>query len=175
MSTQRTKSEVMVNLYLGFCSGHDHGQSHGLVLWTARGVPGELLRHHGHDGRGTLRADLGAVHGCVFSQLGWALFGVSVVVCCFEFGLEYSTGRGNIQQTALNILKGFLAVSLFSTVPVRLYALSVSLQASFTAGITGLGDIGALGQNLIAKLTTRMGSSPPGWISLLDGRPSTPS
>ena len=23
-----------------------------------------------------------------FSQLGWALFGVSVVVCCFEFGLE---------------------------------------------------------------------------------------
>ena len=22
----------------------------------------------------------------LFSQLGWALFGVSVVVCCFEFG-----------------------------------------------------------------------------------------
>ena len=71
-----------------------------------------------------------------FSQLGWALFAVSVVVCCFEFGLEYSTGRGNIQQTAINILKGFLAVSLFSTVPVRLYALSVELQGQFTAEIT---------------------------------------
>ncbi len=89
-----------------------------------------------------------------FNQLGWALFGVSLVVSGFEFGIEYSSGRGNLRHTAINCLKGFMAVSLFSTVPVRLYALSVSLQASFTAGITGLGDIGALGQNLIAKLTT---------------------
>ena len=85
-----------------------------------------------------------------FSQLGWALFGVSVVVCCFEFGLDYSTGRGNIQQTALNILKGFLAVSLFSTVPVRLYELSVDLQGQFTAEITGLGtSIAEVGKNII--------------------------
>ena len=38
---------------------------------------------------------------------------------------------------ALNILKGFLAVSLFSTLPVRLYELSVTLQGEFTAEITG--------------------------------------
>ncbi len=37
-----------------------------------------------------------------FNQLGWALFGVSIVVSCFEFGIEYSSGRGNIRQTALN-------------------------------------------------------------------------
>ncbi len=92
-----------------------------------------------------------------FTQLGWALFGVSMVVSCFEFGIEYSSGRGSIKQTALNILKGFMAVSLFSVVPVRLYALSVSLQATFTASITGLGDIGALGQNIITKLTTPEG------------------
>ena len=92
-----------------------------------------------------------------FTQLGWALFGVSMVVSCFEFGIEYSSGRGNIKQTALNILKGFFAVSLFSVVPVRLYALSVSLQATFTASITGLGDIGALGQSIITKLTTPEG------------------
>ena len=93
-----------------------------------------------------------------FSQLGWALFGVSLVVSCFEFGIEYSSGRGNIRQTAMNCLKGFMAVSLFTTVPVRLYALSVSLQAKFTAGITGLGaGIGAVGQNIITKLTTTDG------------------
>ena len=92
-----------------------------------------------------------------FTQLGWALFGVSVVVSCFEFGIEYSSGRANIRQTALSILKGFMAVSLFSVVPVRLYALSVSLQATFTASITGLGNIGALGQNIITKLTTPEG------------------
>ena len=85
-----------------------------------------------------------------FSQLGWALFAVSVVICCFEFGLDYSTGRGNIQQTAMNILKGFLAVSLFSTVPVRLYELSVTLQGTFTAEITGLGtSIAEVGRQII--------------------------
>ena len=94
-----------------------------------------------------------------FSQLGWALFAVSLVVSCFEFGIEYSSGRGNIRQTAVNCLKGFMAVSLFSTVPVRLYALSVSLQAKFTAGITGLGtgSIGDIGQNIVTKLTTPEG------------------
>ena len=90
-----------------------------------------------------------------FSQLGWALFAVSVVVSCFEFGIEYSSGRGNIRHTAVNCLKGFMAVGLFSTVPVRLYALAVSLQAQFTAGITGLGTgIGAVGQTIVIRLTT---------------------
>ena len=66
-----------------------------------------------------------------FSRLAWALFTVSVVVCVFECGIEYSTGRGNLQQCGMNIIKGFLAVSLFTVVPVRLYALSVSLQGPF--------------------------------------------
>ncbi len=92
-----------------------------------------------------------------FNQLGWALFGVGLVVSCFEFGIEYSSGRGNIRQTSINCLKGFMAVSLFSTVPVRLYALSVSLQVGLTSAITGLGNIGALGQNIITKLTTPAG------------------
>ena len=55
-----------------------------------------------------------------FSRLAWALFAVSVVVCAFECGIEYSTGRGNLQQCGMNIIKGFLAVSLFTVVPVRL-------------------------------------------------------
>ena len=74
-----------------------------------------------------------------FSRLAWALFAVSVVVCAFECGIEYSAGKGNLQQTALNVIKGFLAVSLFTVAPVRLYALSVSLQSTFAAGLTGAG------------------------------------
>lgn len=90
-----------------------------------------------------------------FSQLGWALYGVSLVVCAFEFGIEYSTGRGNLQHTALNAIKGFLAVSLFTIVPVRLYSLSVSLQGTLSAGITGYGtSIGTIGQNIIADLNS---------------------
>ena len=74
-----------------------------------------------------------------FSYLGWALFAMGLVVACFECGVEYSGGRGNVKETALNAMKGFLAVSLFTQVPVRLYELAVSLQADLTAGITGFG------------------------------------
>ena len=88
-----------------------------------------------------------------FSQLGWALFGVSLVVCVFECGIEYSTGRANIQQTAINILKGFLSVCLFTTVPVRLYTLSVALQGTFAQGIAGSGgSIGEIGGGILAEL-----------------------
>ena len=89
-----------------------------------------------------------------FSRLAWALFTVSVVVCAFECGIEYSAGRGNLQQCGMNIIKGFLAVSLFTVVPVRLYALSVSLQATFSAGLTGYGrSIGEVGQDIITELS----------------------
>ena len=88
-----------------------------------------------------------------FSQLGWALFGISIVVSGFEFGIEYSTGRGNLRQTALNAIKGFMAVSLFTVVPVRLYSLSVSLQGAFSVGLTGYGtNIGAVGERIIEEL-----------------------
>ena len=88
-----------------------------------------------------------------FHQLGWALFGVSLVVSRFECAIEYSTGRGSIQHTALNILKGFMAVSLFTTVPIRLYALSISLQGSLTRDITGFGrSIGEVGQEIVTDL-----------------------
>lgn len=80
-----------------------------------------------------------------FSYLAWALYGTGLVVAVFECGIEYSSGRGNIKETSLNAIKGFLAVSLFTIVPVRLYELSVSLQSSFTAGLTGYGS-GSIGE-----------------------------
>lgn len=104
--------------------------------------------------------DLPWVQGVVgfFTKLGWALYAVSLVVCAFECGIEYSSGRGNVKQTAINALKGFMAVSLFTTVPVRLYALSVSLQGKLAYGITGAGkSIGAVGQQIVEDLTTADG------------------
>lgn len=101
--------------------------------------------------------DLPWVQGVVgfFTKLGWALYATSVVVCAFECGIEYSSGRGNVQRTALNALKGFMAVSLFTTVPVRLYALSVSLQGTLSQGITGAGtSIGSVGQQIVDEFTT---------------------
>ena len=74
-----------------------------------------------------------------FSYLGWALYGVGLVVAVFEVGIECQTGRANVKDAALNAIKGFMAVSLFTVVPVRLYELCVSLQGTFTAALTGYG------------------------------------
>ena len=89
-----------------------------------------------------------------FSYLAWALYGTGLVVACFECGIEYSSGRGNIRETALNAIKGFMAVSLFTVVPVRLYELSVTLQRQLTAGITGYGaSIGDVASDIMQEFS----------------------
>lgn len=85
-----------------------------------------------------------------FSYLAWALYATGLVVSCFECRIEYTTGRGNVREVFLNGLKGFLAVNLFTVVPVRLYELSVSLQSELTRGLTGYGSsIGDVAQTVL--------------------------
>lgn len=88
-----------------------------------------------------------------FSYLAWSLYVTGLVVAVFECGIECQSGRGSVKEAALNAVKGFMAVSLFSTVPVELYKLCVSLQGSFTAGITGLGTgLDTLASNIVSIL-----------------------
>ena len=74
-----------------------------------------------------------------FSHLAWALYGTGLVVACFECGIQASSGKSSVKETFLNAIKGFMAVNLFSIVPVRLYELAISLQGSLTREITGYG------------------------------------
>lgn len=88
-----------------------------------------------------------------FSYLGWSLYVVGLVVACFECGIEYTSGRGNVKESVLNAIKGFLAVNLFTVVPVRLYELSITLQAQLTAELTGSGtSVGEVGSEIIQDL-----------------------
>lgn len=73
----------------------------------------------------------------IFSNLGWALFIVGIVVALFEFAIESQNGRGDAKSLALNIIKGFFAVNLFCTVPVQLYGFAVALQSSMSSDMTG--------------------------------------
>lgn len=89
-----------------------------------------------------------------FSYLAWALYGTGLVVSCFETGIEYQYGRGSIKDAALNAIKGFMAVSLFTVAPIELYKLSVNLQASLSYGITGhKNGISDLSNGIIEKLS----------------------
>ena len=57
-----------------------------------------------------------------FHYFAWALYVVGLVVAVFEAAVEYQGGRTTaVRDLALGSVKGFLAVSLFTTVPVELY------------------------------------------------------
>jgi hypothetical protein len=108
--------------------------------------------------------DMSWVHSIVlfFSYLAWALYGTGLVVSVFETGIEYQHGRGSVKDAALNAIKGFMAVSLFTIAPVELFKLSVSLQSSLSSGITGYGQgFGELANNIITELgsTTDLSSA----------------
>lgn len=75
-----------------------------------------------------------------FQQFAWALYVVGLAVSVFDTAIEYQRGRADLHGTALNALKGFFAVSLFSTLPVEMYRLSTSLQAQLSIGLTGYGS-----------------------------------
>ncbi len=80
-----------------------------------------------------------------FSRLGWALFVTGLMVGAFECAVEYQNGRGSVRDTGLNYIKGFLSVSLFTIVPVRLYSLCVSLQGLLGGALSGISSHESIG------------------------------
>jgi len=74
----------------------------------------------------------------LFYQFGWALFAVGLVVAIFDTAIESQNGRAAPKTTAMNILKGFFATALFSTVPLRLYEFCISLQSTFLGELTAI-------------------------------------
>lgn len=65
----------------------------------------------------------------LFNLFGWALFVSGLVVAIFNIAIEYqSMHRFNIKQQILPIIYGFLAVNLFTVVPIRLYMFFITIQ-----------------------------------------------
>ena len=115
----------------------------GIIDWfygQVVGFLGNFFAEMGNMGVELFRQDWVQSIVLFFSYLAWALYVTGLVVAGFECGIEYNSGRGNFKEMALNAIKGFFAVSLFTVVPVRLYELSITLQSSLTAGITGYGS-----------------------------------
>jgi len=99
-----------------------------------------------------------------FSYFGWSLYGIGLVVSICEFGIEYQTGRASLKDLALNAVKGFMAVSLFSILPVEVYKMSVSLQGDLARAISGISgapqqwSVGSVAQGIINSISTPSGS-----------------
>ena len=72
----------------------------------------------------------------LFSLFGWALFLAGLVVAVFDLAIESQSGRVSIKTTAVNILKAFFAVNLFTVLPVELYKFCITLQSTFSGDLT---------------------------------------
>ena len=120
----------------------------------------------------TLMGDMGIdlfalnwVQACLrlFSMFGWALFVAGLVVAIFDIAIEYqSMHQLNIKRQVMPILFGFLAVNLFTVVPVRLYTFCISTQNVLMHDLAGLfaSEISHMSLVDVAKqaLTVMMGN-----------------
>ena len=78
----------------------------------------------------------------LFHSLAWMLFVCGMIVAVFDTAIAYESGQANIKNTCLNVLKGFMAASLVTVVPQRLYSFCVAMQGTFSHDLLGnfIGD-----------------------------------
>ncbi|MDE6952896.1 MAG: hypothetical protein K2P09_03700 [Erysipelotrichales bacterium] len=74
----------------------------------------------------------------IFKLFGGSLFAVGIVVAVFEIAIEYQNGKGSVKGASLNAIKGFMAVSLFTILPIELYKFCISLQLTLTKDMASL-------------------------------------
>ena len=73
----------------------------------------------------------------LFDSLAWMLFVCGLIVAVFDTAVAYESGQANIKNTCINILKGFMAASLVTVVPQRLYSFCVNMHGTFASELLG--------------------------------------
>ena len=73
-----------------------------------------------------------------FRLFGWAMYVIALVVAIFDVAIAYQNGQGNMKDAAFGAIKGFMAVNLFTIVPIELYKLAVDIQNGLGNAMTGL-------------------------------------
>ena len=73
----------------------------------------------------------------LFHSLAWMLFVCGLIVAVFDTAIAYESGQANIKGTCLNVLKGFMAASLVTVIPQRLYSFCVATQGTFAHDLLG--------------------------------------
>ncbi|MBQ2921847.1 MAG: hypothetical protein IJE60_01950 [Tyzzerella sp.] len=74
-----------------------------------------------------------------FRLFGWAMYVIALVVAIFDVALMWQSGQGGgFKDAALGAIKGFMAVNLFTVVPIELYKLCIDMQKSLGNAMTSL-------------------------------------
>ena len=73
----------------------------------------------------------------LFGSFAWMLFVCGLIVAVFDTAVAYESGQANIKNTCINVLKGFMAASLVTVVPQRLYSFCINMQGTFASELLG--------------------------------------
>ncbi len=90
-----------------------------------------------------------------FSYFGWSLYVIGMVLAVFELAIEMQNGKGSFKDIFLNLIKGFMATSLFTVLPVELYSFAIMMQGSLSKDIISMYEsegLGALGVSVLSGL-----------------------
>ena len=90
---------------------------------------------------GTDLFDLPWVQACIklFNLFGWSLFVAGLIVAVFDIAIEYQSMRQfNIKRQVLPLIYGFLAVNLFTVLPIRLYTFCITIQNTLMHDLAAL-------------------------------------
>lgn len=70
-----------------------------------------------------------------FQLFASALFLVGFIIAFFDYVLSYDSGKASIKDFLFNVMKGMMATALFTTIPVKLYQLSIDMENTIGAAI----------------------------------------
>jgi len=102
-----------------------------------------------------------------FRLFGWAMYVIALVVAIFDVAIAYQNGQGSMKDAALGAIKGFMAVNLFTVVPIELYKLAVDIQNGLGNAMTGLyGDSMSFSWSDIASSSLGVISGTTGLVNL---------
>ncbi len=117
---------------------------------------------------GTDLFELPWVQACLklFSLFGWSLFVAGLVVAIFDIAIEYqSMLQFNVKRQIMPLIYGFLAVNLFTVLPIRLYTFCITVQNTFMHDLTRLFATHMAGQEDITGAATQA-------LKVMSGLPS---
>lgn len=86
-----------------------------------------------------------------FWWIGVTVLLIGIVIAIAQFGIGYDSGKSNFVETLSNIIKAMMVTALFTTVPVKVFQLSISTESAISRLING-------GSLLINNSNTAAGS-----------------
>lgn len=86
-----------------------------------------------------------------FWWIGVTVLIIGIVIAIAQFGIGYDSGKSNFVETLSNIIKAMMVTALFTTVPVKVFQLSISTESAISRLING-------GSLLINNSNTAAGS-----------------